>query len=89
MLPCETHTYKPNGSTIYLATLTISRLLPGGLFRLFPSQLRSAVELHKFFENLFPGEVYTVEIALDLTELNRVDAERKAVGFQRADVCVK
>jgi hypothetical protein len=54
-----------------------------------PSQLRSAVELHKFFENLFPGEVYTVEIALDLTELNRVDAERKAVGFQRADVCVK
>jgi hypothetical protein len=45
-----------------------------------PTHLRSAVALHKYFENIFPGEVYTVEIALDLTELNKVDAERKVVS---------
>lgn len=44
-----------------------------------PPQLRSADALNKFFEKLFPGEVYHVEVALDLSQLNALDAERREV----------
>ena len=44
-----------------------------------PAHLRSQAALQKFFSNLFPGEVYTVEIALDLKELNRLSRERQNV----------
>lgn len=44
-----------------------------------PSHLRSAAALHKFFDNLFPGEVYNVEVALDLKELDNLNSTRKAV----------
>lgn len=45
-----------------------------------PSHLRSAKELTKFFEKMFPEDVYTVEIALDLSELNSKCKERKTVS---------
>jgi hypothetical protein len=45
-----------------------------------PGHLRSAAALYKFFDKLFPGEVYNVEIALDLSDLNKLCTERKAVS---------
>ena len=44
-----------------------------------PSHLRSAAALHKFFDNLFPNEVYNVEVALDLTELDHLSYCRKLI----------
>ena len=44
-----------------------------------PSNLRSKASLEKFFDNLFPGEVYNVEVALDLTELNNLSNQRKSL----------
>jgi hypothetical protein len=44
-----------------------------------PGHLRSAAALYKFFEKLFPGEVFNVEIALDLSELNALCAQRQGV----------
>lgn len=44
-----------------------------------PSHLRSKAALEKFFDNLFPGEVYTVEVALDLSELNSLSNRRRAI----------
>ena len=44
-----------------------------------PGHLRSAPALYKFFAKLFPGEVYNVEIALDLSELNALTAQRQSV----------
>jgi hypothetical protein len=37
-----------------------------------PGHLRSAAALYKFFEKLFPNEVYNVEIALDLKEVSAI-----------------
>ena len=45
-----------------------------------PSHLRSAEHLYKFFDKLFPNDVYTVEIALDLTDLNKLCVERHTVS---------
>jgi hypothetical protein len=44
-----------------------------------PGHLRSAAALYKFFEKLFPNEVYNVEIALDLKELNSMTKKRKEI----------
>ena len=44
-----------------------------------PGHLRSAAALYKFFEKLFPGEVFNVEIALDLSELNALTAKRQSM----------
>jgi hypothetical protein len=47
-----------------------------------PGHLRSAKALRDFFERLFPGDVYTVEIALDLKELDEMNAKRKRVSYK-------
>lgn len=44
-----------------------------------PSNLRSAPALRNYFENIFPSNVYSVEIALDLTELNAMTMERRQI----------
>jgi hypothetical protein len=44
-----------------------------------PSSLRSAPALRNYFENIFPNNVYSVEIALDLTELNTMTTERRQI----------
>ena len=44
-----------------------------------PSHLRSAKALEQFFDKLFPGEVYCVEVTLDLRELNALNYERKVI----------
>lgn len=45
-----------------------------------PGHLRSAAALREFFERIFPGDVYTIEIALDLKELDALNAKRKRVS---------
>ena len=35
-----------------------------------PPELRSAEKLYEYFEEIFPSEVFTVELALDLRDLN-------------------
>ncbi len=45
-----------------------------------PSHLRSAKALYEYFNKLFPGDVFTVEIALDLSELDAKNAKRKRVS---------
>ncbi len=45
-----------------------------------PGHLRSAQALFEFFDKLFPGDVYTVEIALDIQELDSINAKRKRVS---------
>ncbi len=47
-----------------------------------PAHLRSADQLYKFFNGLFPDDVYTVEVALDLSELDSKCKERKVVRFR-------
>ena len=42
-----------------------------------PAHLRSSDALYQFFDKLFPNDVYTVEIALDLTDLDAKNAKRK------------
>jgi hypothetical protein len=44
-----------------------------------PILLRSAPALESFFEKLFPGELYSVEVALDLTELDALTKVRVKV----------
>lgn len=44
-----------------------------------PSELRSAELLRKFFDKLFPNDVYTVEVALDLSFLDRKCIDRKRI----------
>ena len=44
-----------------------------------PPGLRSAPSLYAFFEQIFPGDVYAVEVALDLHELDRVVFQRRQV----------
>lgn len=44
-----------------------------------PGKLRTELELTNFFEKLFPNDVHSVEIALDLDELDILIAERKNV----------
>lgn len=44
-----------------------------------PAHLRSSEALFQFFNRLFPGDVYTVEVALDLSELNSLCSQRKDV----------
>jgi len=44
-----------------------------------PTHLRSAAALHKFFDRLFPDDVYCVEIALDIHELDAINRKRKRV----------
>jgi hypothetical protein len=44
-----------------------------------PISLRSAPALEAFFEKLFPGGVYSVEVALDLSELDALTLERRLV----------
>lgn len=42
-----------------------------------PIRLRSADKLYEYFNELFPNEIYTVEISLDLTELNSYSNQSK------------
>jgi len=42
-----------------------------------PPGLRSAPSLNGFFEKIFPGDIYAVEVALDLNELDRVVLQRR------------
>lgn len=42
-----------------------------------PGDLRSAEKLREHFERIFPGQVYHVEIALDLKQLDSLNAKRK------------
>jgi hypothetical protein len=42
-----------------------------------PPGLRSAPSLNGFFEKIFPGDIYAVEVALDLYELDRVVLQRR------------
>ena len=44
-----------------------------------PINLRSAPALEAFFENLFPGDVHSVEVALDLKELDMMTKHRRYV----------
>jgi Calcium-dependent channel, 7TM region, putative phosphate/Late exocytosis, associated with Golgi transport/Cytosolic domain of 10TM putative phosphate transporter len=44
-----------------------------------PINLRSAPALEAFFENLFPGDVHSVEVALDLKELDMMTKHRRFV----------
>lgn len=44
-----------------------------------PPELRSVEKLAMHFEELFPGEVYTVELALDLRELNGLICRRRDI----------
>ena len=44
-----------------------------------PPEMRSAELLRKFFDKLFPGDVYTVEVAVDLKVLNQKCRERKKI----------
>ena len=44
-----------------------------------PAALRSVTRLRAFFENLFPNDVYAVELASDLHALDELVAERRAV----------
>jgi len=44
-----------------------------------PVELRSADRLREYFEDLFPGEVYCIEVALDLRELNSLTSKRKSI----------
>ena len=41
--------------------------------------MRSAELLRQYFDRLFPGDVYTVEVAVDILELDRKCQERKRV----------
>lgn len=43
-----------------------------------PPTLRSAIALKNYFEKLFPDDVYHVEVALDLHDLNAVTKKRHA-----------
>jgi hypothetical protein len=42
-----------------------------------PGKMRSAAALREFFERIFPNDAYTVEIALDIKELDALNAKRK------------
>ena len=42
-----------------------------------PMNLRSAPALENFFENVFPGDVHSVEVALDLKELDLMTKHRR------------
>ena len=44
-----------------------------------PVNLRSAPALEAFFENLFPGDVHSVEVALDLKELDMMTRHRRHI----------
>ena len=44
-----------------------------------PGCLRSERQLVEFFEKLFPGQVHSVEIALDISELDTLTVERRSV----------
>lgn len=44
-----------------------------------PTSLRSAASLKEFFEGLFPGQVYCVEFAMDLKELDGICNQRRTV----------
>lgn len=44
-----------------------------------PSVINSVPSLTDFFEKLFPGDIYSVELALDLTELESLIEERKRI----------
>lgn len=44
-----------------------------------PTSLRSAQAMADFFDNLFPGEVYSIQLACDLSQLDALVAERKTV----------
>jgi len=44
-----------------------------------PPGLRSAPSLYAFFEQIFPGDIYAVEVALDLNELDRVVLQRRQI----------
>jgi hypothetical protein len=43
-----------------------------------PAHLRSASALRDYFDQLFPGEVNCVEVAVDLGELNSLISQRKS-----------
>ena len=47
-----------------------------------PPQLRSAPKLRAFFEQLFPGQVYGVQMTLDLSELEACVQRRSGVRNQ-------
>jgi hypothetical protein len=44
-----------------------------------PTSLRSAQAMADLFDNLFPGEVYSIQLACDLSQLDALVAERKTV----------
>ena len=44
-----------------------------------PPKLRSATALKDYFEKLFPGDVYHVEVAMDLSDLNALCKRRHSV----------
>lgn len=44
-----------------------------------PSDLRSEHKLFEHFDDLFPGEVFSVEVALDLRELHKLVEKRKSI----------
>eukprot|EP01038_Epipyxis_sp_PR26KG_P006986 gene6986-9547_t len=54
-----------------------------------PSHLRSASQLFKFFDKLFPGDVYTAEVAQDLNELDSRNNERKKIRDKLEKVIAK
>lgn len=47
-----------------------------------PGSLRSADAIYKFFDKLFPGEVFHVEVALDLHELDALNSLRKQLRYK-------
>ena len=51
-----------------------------------PSVINSVPSLTDFFEKLFPGDIYSVEIALDLSELESLTKERKIIKRKIEDI---
>ena len=51
-----------------------------------PAHLRSEEKLFEYFDELFPGEVYTVEVALDLRDLETLNEKRMQVGTSSFDI---
>lgn len=56
-----------------------------------PNSLRSAPKLKAYFESLFPDQVHSVQITLDLTELEKLVQRRRLVRnkLERAVACWK
>ena len=47
-----------------------------------PSDIKSTPALYEFFEKIFPGDIYSIELALDLKELDKLINERHEIRIR-------